>query len=181
MPETTETTEETTTETEEGKTFTQDEVNAIVKQRAERMVRQQLGDDFDLDKLPDLKTAQTRLQELEDAQKTELQRAQEAQQAAETRSQEFEAQLQRTRAETALLHAAVGKTSNPKLLVKLVDLDSLDPSDDKAVTAAIDKALEEAPELKGNGTRVPSADGGARTTADTFDMNTMIRQRAGRA
>lgn len=152
----------------EAKTLTQSEIDEIVERRLAR--ERQKYADYD-----DLKAKASELEELQEAEKTELQREQEAREAAEERAQEYEQQLRQAALERALLDAASGKASKPSLVVKLADRDGLDPDDTDAVTAAVDKVLEEAPELKGGGVRVPSADGGARPTTQSVDMNRLIR------
>lgn len=69
------------------RTFTQDDVDRIVKQRADRLVKQQLGD-ADLESL---KTKASKYDELEAANKSELERATEKLTAAERKAAEAEA------------------------------------------------------------------------------------------
>lgn len=84
------------------KTFTQAEVDQIVKARAERMVKQRLGD-VDID---ELRKKAERFDELEAANKTELEKATEAITAANTRAERAEAALKNERLTSAVTAAA---------------------------------------------------------------------------
>lgn len=80
--------------------------------------------------------------------------------------------------------AATGKLAHPELAVKLLDMSAFKVADDgtvdeKAITTAIDKLLEDHGELKAS-TITGSADGGRQgdPAPSNLDMNTLLRAAA---
>ena len=142
----------------DGKTFTQDQLNAIV---AERLARER-GKFADYD---DLKKAADKLREIEDAQKTELQRAQEAQQAAEERAKAATAAAQERlmRAEF-LAKAALAGVAHPEDAYALADKSAVQMGEDGTVTGVSEavKVLIDAGRLVMSGRpSAPDLNGGA--------------------
>lgn len=170
------------------KTFTQDELNAIIDQRIgrERAKFEQ--------ELEPLRTKATRYDELEEQNKTELQREQEARAAAEQRAQQVEAQLRDTQRRSAITQAASAAGAvDPDAVLALLPQDSVTIGDDGQVTGAEDaiKALLEAkPYLvrQAEGEPAPqtsgTANGGPRPPAHepdpgSLDMDDYYKQRFG--
>ena len=142
----------------EDKTFTQEEVNRIVKERAERMIKQNLGDGYNIDDLPKLKD---RLAEAESEQERAIREARE--QAAN----EVKGQYQTRAIRDAARAAAAGKWEYPDQAAVLVDLSDLDPDAadfDGQVAERLDAFLADHPRLAVS-TETPSGsqDAGSRT------------------
>jgi hypothetical protein len=119
----------------EGKTLSQAEVDRIVQQRLAK--ERSKYADYD-----DLKQAAARLQELEDANKSELERAveQARQEALQTAEQKFAAE----RLADRLRVAAARKLNDPEDAVRLIDTDGLT---EDGITEAVDRLVEQKPYL----------------------------------
>ena len=142
----------------EGRTFTQDQLNAIVSDRLAR----ERGKFADYD---DLKAQSAKLKEIEDAQKTELQRAQEAQQAAEERAKVASAHAQERLMQAEFLSAAaLAGVAHPEDAYALADKTAVQMGDDGKITGVIEavKSLVDAGRLVMSGRpRAANLDGGA--------------------
>lgn len=129
-------------DSDEPKTFTQEEVNRIVRQRAERMLKQQLGDDVTLDQLGDIKQRSDRYAEIEAEQQTELERIQQESAAEKQAREQAEARAQRVAVRAAVLERAVDKKiTDPKLAAKLAADETIEFDDDGEPTN-IDEVLD---------------------------------------
>ncbi|URN11362.1 hypothetical protein LUW77_03470 [Streptomyces radiopugnans] len=106
---------------------------------------------------------ESRLKEFEDRDKTEAQKLAEARTAAEQRASQAEQELMRYR-------VAAEKKLPAELAARLRGSTPEEMAEDA------DSLLE----LIGSQQRTPSYDGGVRTTARPTDMNSLIRQAAGR-
>ena len=151
----------------EEKTFTQEEVNRIVKERAERMLKQSLGDGFTVDDLPKLK---------EKAEQAESDTERAVREAREQATNEVRQQYHTRAVRDAARAAAAGKWVNPDQATALVDLTDLDPDDDgfdTQVTNRLDAYLADNPHLAVP-TDTPSASGdaGSRTSPHKADQLT---------
>jgi len=125
------------------RTFTQDELNAIINDRLAR--ERNKYSDYD-----DLKKAATQLQEIEDAQKSEAEKLQEAlAQAQQEREQLLEAR-KRDRIEMAVLTAAQkANWRDPQDAMRLIDTSVLEVSDEgvKGVEDQLKALAEKKPYL----------------------------------
>ena len=151
----------------EEKTFTQDEVNRIVKERAERMLKQSLGDGFTVDDLPKLK---------EKAEQAESETERAVREAREQAVNEVKSQYHTRAVRDAARAAAAGKWVNPDQATALVDLSDLDPDDDgfdTQVANRLDAYLADNPHLAVP-TDTPSASGdaGSRTSPQKAEQLT---------
>lgn len=158
------------------KTFTQDDVNRIVKERAERMLKQQIGD---LDPA-ELRRKAEEFDRLSEAQKTELEKAvdkarREAGADATKATDEKWANIVR-RAEIRV--AAAGKLADPEDAIRFLDLATIKVDDEghvdeKAIASAIETLVTEKPYLAADGgsttttRRTADFDPGTRTTTTT--------------
>ena len=140
------------------RTFTQAELDRLVGDRVAR--ERAKYSDYD-----DLKAAQAKLQQIEDAQKSELQRAQEAREAAEKT-----AQAALTNANQRLIQAefiaaaALAGVAHPEDAYALADKAAIQIGDDGKVTGVTEqvKALVDASRLPmQSGPRAPNLNGGA--------------------
>jgi hypothetical protein len=140
-------------------TFSQDDVDRIVGERLAR--ERQKFQDYD-----DLRERAAKLDELEQAQKSELERAQETAQQATARAEAAE-----QRAATALRRSAIVAAAqqegavDPDAVLALIDTSQLTIGDDDRVSGAEEAVrglLEAKPYLVGNGHRPAPGDGGAR-------------------
>lgn len=123
-----------------------------------------------------LEDVQVRLEAIESDGKSEQEKAiEQARKEAEERVRADErGKTNKQLKKAAVISRAAGKLSDPQDAVRLLDLDDFDLDDDgevdaTAVDKAIDELLESKPYLKGSGTPPPpkpSADGGARRSAD---------------
>ena len=123
---TTESTEQVET-TEAEHTLTQADVDRIVKDRVARERAKYA--DYD-----ELKQAAARLAEIEDAQKSEAQKAQEAAAAAQAELEALRMKLRTQAIETAVSTAAAAAGAiNPQQVLRLIDLDGVEPGEDGTV------------------------------------------------
>lgn len=115
-----------------------------------------------------------RLADVDEATKSETEKALEKarKEAGDTARSEERAKSNRRILTAEVRAAAGGKLADPADAVRLLDLDEFTVDDDgdideKAISKAIDDLLKSKPYLAANGRKapVPSADGGARTTA----------------
>jgi hypothetical protein len=139
----------------DGKTFTQSDLERVLNERLQRE-RAKYADYDDL---------KTKVQQMEDAQKSELERAMEAREAAEQKAREALAQANERliRAEF-VSQAAIHGVAHPEDAFRLADRQSVTIGDDGAVTGVTEavKALVEAGRLvMSGGPRAPNLDGGA--------------------
>jgi len=146
----------------ETRTFTQDDVDRIVKERVAR-VKAAPPDDYE-----ELKAAAARLAELEESQKTELEKAQARADAAEKEREKVVSEAREIRVRAAILTEAAKpdrKVVDPDLVASLLspDLEFDDDGTPTNVAKAMDTLLEQRPYLvvQEAGTR-GSADQGAR-------------------
>lgn len=158
--------EQTTTTTTTAKSFTQDEVNALVKDRLARE-RAKLGD------VEELRKKASEFDRLSEAQKTELEKATEkaAKQARDEASAEVDAKWKDRVLRSEVKVAAAGKLADPEDALRLLDLSGFELDDDgnadeQAIAKAIDELLEQKPYLAATGTAP------ARQKRDTFDAGT---------
>ena len=142
----------------DGRTFTQDELNAIVSDRLSR----ERGKYADYD---DLKAQSAKLKDIEDAQKSELQRAQEAQAAAEKQAQAATANAQMRLMQAEFLSAAaLAGVAHPEDAYQLANKAAVQMGDDGKVTGVTEavKALIDAGRLVMSGRPpAPNLNGGA--------------------
>jgi hypothetical protein len=147
------------TQQQAAKSFTQEDVDRIVKDRVAR-AKSKPPDDYE-----ELKAAKARLAEIEEANKTELEKAQ-------TRAAELEQQAKDAdaRAREAMLRSAVVAEAarknvvDPDAAAVLLDRSVLEFADDGTpsnIADAMDSLLKAKPYLVG-GARAGSADQGAR-------------------
>jgi hypothetical protein len=141
------------------RTFTQDELDRIVRDRLARQ-KAQFGD-YD-----ELKEAADRLKEIEDQNKSELAKAQER--AAELERKAAEAEQARLAAlyENAVISEAAKKNvADPTDLVQLIDRSAVEFGDDGRptnISDVVDSLLKAKPYLAGGGHALGDADLGAR-------------------
>lgn len=159
------------------KSFTQDDVNAIVRREIERE-RAKIGD------LDDLKRKAGEFDKLTDAQKSEAQKFAEKTSSLERDVADRDRTIQEMRIQGSVATAAAKLNfHDPDDAWKLIDLANVDFDADGAAKN-VDKVLEALakakPHLVRNGGRPGSFDGGSRTPAADEDMNTKIRRAAGR-
>ncbi len=119
---------------DQGKTFTQVDVDRIVKQRAERVAAEKYGD------YSDLQAKAKKLDKLEQANATELERAVEKARS-EGRTEVTEAANTRLVAAEARALAAEARFRNPSLAVRTIDLTGVEVADDGTVDTAALKSL----------------------------------------
>lgn len=143
------------------KTFTQDELNAIVQDRLARATKGQPSKD----ELTELRAAKTKLEELEQAGASELEKANKAREQAEAKATEALAtaneRLLKSTAITALVGAGV---TSVEAAYRALDKTGLTVEDDGTVSGlddAVKALVEEVPAFVGKGTP-GSADQGAR-------------------
>lgn len=151
------------TESTAGQTFTQADVDRIVKDRVGRVEKKYAGHD-------DLKARAAQLAALEESQKSETQKLADQKAAAERQASEAQAAAQAANTELLRYRVAAKAKLSPELAERL-----------KGGTE--EELLADAKELlKLVGPQgPPDFDGGARKTAKTNDMNQVIRQAAGLA
>ena len=119
---------------DQGKTFTQAEVDAIILKRAERVAADRFSD------YGDLKAKAAKLDEIEQANATELERAiKKARDEGRTEVQQ--AANSRLVAAEARALAAEAKFRNPTLAIKAIDLSGVKVGDDGSVDAAAIRSL----------------------------------------
>lgn len=107
--------------------LTQADVDRIVKDRVARE-RAKFAD-YD-----ELKQAAARLAEIEEAQKTETQKAQEAAAAAQAELEALRTRLRTQAIETAVTTAAAAAGAiNPQQVLRLIDLDGVEPAEDGSI------------------------------------------------
>lgn len=141
---------------DEDKTFTQAEVDAIVRKRAERVAADKYSD------YNELKAAKARLDEIEAANATELEKAvakARAEGAAEVQSK---ADQRLINAEARAI-AAAEKFRNPGLAVKAIDLSGVKVGDDgtpdaKAIKELLSALAADEPYLIDAGPQRPAVD-----------------------
>lgn len=159
------------------KTFTQGELDSIVKERLAR-AQAKVGD-YD-----DLKKRAEAYDRLEEEQKSELQKAVDKAktEATNTAKAETNAVWQDRLVRSEVKVAAAGKLADPNDAVNLIDLsefklDAEGNVDEKKIAAAIDKLVADKPYLAANGSRRgASFDAGARGAAPAgTDMNAFLR------
>ena len=148
----------------EPRTFTQEQVDKIIADRAIREVRTKYGD-YD-----ELKAKAAKFDELDAASKSELDKANErAQKAEQERQRALETANARLVEAAVLAEAASLKALKPEHIHRLIDTTSVTVGDDGRVTGAkeaVEAFLVANPEYVGT-TRGTSADQGARAaTAD---------------
>lgn len=119
---------------EEGKTFTQAEVDAIVKRRAERVAAEKYSD------YNDLRAKAKRLEEIEAANATDLEKATAAARKEGESSATQAANKRLVNAEARAL-AAEARFRNPNLATKALDLSGVTVDDDGVIDASAIKAL----------------------------------------
>jgi len=143
----------------EGTTFSQADVDRIVRERLARQKAQYA--DYD-----ELKTAAERLAEIEAANKSELEKAQERAAKAEAAATEAAERVKRTLTEAAISTAAAGKLADPTDAVALIDRGAIEYGEDGAptnVAALVDALIEAKPHLAAAGvTTAKPIDQGAR-------------------
>lgn len=143
----------------QARTFTEEQVNRIVQERLARQKAQ--FKDYD-----ELKDRAARLQELEDAQKSELEKAQERAVQLEKQAADAAARAQDAVLRSAVVAEAARKNVvDPDAAVALLNKESLVLGDDGAPTniaEAMDELLKAKPYLVGGGRGSGSADLGAR-------------------
>lgn len=162
-------------------TFSQDDVNRIVADRVKRE-RAKFGD-YD-----QLRTKAEQFDQLADQSKTELEKAVDrATRETEARIRAEVAKHAAERVARAEIAAAAAKTladpADAALFIDLADiLDKDGELDRKALDKALAQLVKDKPYLAANGARQASGfDVGARGPAPaSTDMNTLIRQAAGR-
>lgn len=132
------------------KTFTQDEVNDLIGERAKRAkeaARKEILESLGFEKLDDLKGVVSTFREQQAAQKSELEKAQET--LSETQRKLAEQERKRVdgliNAEV-LYRAAQMNFVNPKEALRLIDISQVNVGDDDVVTGVEEalKALAEA-------------------------------------
>lgn len=101
------------------------------------------------------------LEQFREQQMSEQEKAieQAKREAAEKTREEILGEVTREKLETRLVRAATGKLANPELVTRLIDTDDLDPDDAEAISAAVDRLLEQEPYLAASATQ-PVGDGG---------------------
>lgn len=145
-----------------GKTFTQDELNAIVQDRLARAAKGQPSKD----ELAALRKAQAELDEIKSAGQTELEKAQQAAQAAEARAAAaIQSANERLLKASAVAELAKAGVENVEAAYRALDKTGLNIADDGAVAGveeAVKALIAEIPGLVGKGSSGGSADQGAR-------------------
>lgn len=122
---------------DQGKTFTQAEVDAMILKRAERVAADKYGGDH-----ADLQAKAKRLEEIEAANATELEKAVKKAKAEGAAEVQTAANTRLVAAEARAL-AAEAKFRNPTLAIKALDLSAVKVADDGSIdTAAIKAALK---------------------------------------
>src|SRR5690242_287289 len=143
---TTEASEATTTTeatTEAPSTFSQADVDRIVRERLARQKAQ--FSDYD-----DLKTKATEYDKIAEAQKSELEKANERAAQAEAQAQAAAERAQRVLTEAAIATAAAGKLADPSDAIALIPRDAIEFGEDGAptnVAALVDSLIETKPHL----------------------------------
>lgn len=132
----------------EPRTFSQDDVDRIVRDRLARQKTQ--FSDYD-----DLKTQATRLKEIEDAQKSELERERERATELERKANEAEAARAEALYESAVIaEAATKNVTDPKDVVRLINRAEVTFGSDGAptnISDVVDSLLKAKPYLAGGG------------------------------
>lgn len=145
-----------------GKTFTQDELNAIVQDRLARAAKSQPSKD----ELAALRKAQAELDEIKSAGASELEKAQQAAAQAEARaSAAIAAANERLLKASAVAELAKAGVENVEAAYRALDKTGLSIADDGAVAGveeAVKSLITEIPGLVGKGSSSGSADQGAR-------------------
>jgi hypothetical protein len=148
----------------EGTTFTQSDVDRIVKERLARQ-KAQFGD------YEDLKAKASQFDEIAESQKSELEKANERAAKAEAETQAVQERAARLLTDAALTAAAAGKLADPTD-VALIDRGAIEYGDDGAptnVAALVDSLIETKPHLAASTRKVVDIDGGARGGATSMD------------
>lgn len=121
---------------DEGRTFTQDELNAVVSDRLRR--EHEKYADYD-----DLKAAQAKLDEIEQERLTELEKVQKRADDAEKERDLARQQAQDTAIRAALaMEAAKAGALHPEDAFQLADLSSVSIDDDGKVQGAVEAVAE---------------------------------------
>lgn len=154
--------EPTPAEPAAGKTFTQDELNAIVQDRLARAAKGLPSKD----ELAELRKAKEKLDEIEQAGASELEKANAAREKAEAKAaaalETANARLLKSQAVTELVAAGV---TSVEAAYRALDKTGLTVADDGTVSGledAIKALLEEVPAFVGKAGSAGSADQGAR-------------------
>lgn len=129
---------------DEGKTFTQADVDRIVQDRLTRE-RSKFAD-YD-----NLKTKASEFDKLQSEQMSELEKAQERAAAAEKAKTEAEIEARQARTEAAVIAVAAGKVVDPDAAFRLIDPSQITYGDDGKptnVTELLDQLIEDKPWLK---------------------------------
>lgn len=146
------------------RTFTQAELDRIVQDRVAR-AKKDAPADYD-----DLKAKAARLDEIEEANKTEIQKATDRAAAAERRAIDAETRAQETRLRSSIIaEAAKRGLADPEDAVHLLDRSVLEFEQDGTpsnIADAMDSLLKAKPHLAGGGGPAGGGDQGARTRAD---------------
>lgn len=146
--------------TGQSRTFTQDDVDRIVR---ERLARAKATPPPDYD---DLKAKAARFDEIEQQSKTELEREREARERAEQEAARIKSEAERRMIEAAVLAEGTRQSAvKPEHLYRLIDTDSVTVGDDGQVTGvgdAVRAFLDANPEYVGTSRPLGSADQGAR-------------------
>lgn len=136
-------------------------------------------------RVKELEPFESKAREAEGRSKTELERAVDRarREATEQTKAEYETRLTRDRLTSTLVRKAFGVLADPDDAPLFLDLDQLDPADDKALDRAIADLVTRKPHLAATTTRTTGFDGGHRGPSgnDRNDMNQIIRRAAGLA
>jgi hypothetical protein len=162
--------EGSTTSTTETTTFTQADVDRIVRERLARQ-KSQFAD------YEDLKTKATEYDKIAEAQKSELDKAQERAAKAEREAAEATERAQRVLTESSIVAAAAGKLADPSDAVALIDRSAIEYGENGAptnVAALIDALVETKPHLAAGARKVASIDQGARGGASPVDASKLM-------
>lgn len=142
----------------EGTTFSQADVDRIVRERLARQKAQ--FSDYD-----ELKTKAGEFDKIAESQKTELQKANERAAQAERQAAEAAERAQRVLTESAIVTAAAGKLADPSDAVALIDRSKIEFGEDGApsnVADLIDGLVSAKPHLAAGQRRTTEVDQGAR-------------------
>lgn len=144
------------------RTFTQKDVDRLMKHRLAEEVQRHYGD-YD-----DLKQKAARLDEIEQQNMSDLEREREARAAAEQRLQQLDTEIRQQRLRSALLAEAAKadrKIVSPEDAIALLDASTLELGDDGAplnADKALDALIEAKPWLVASAAARGTADQGAR-------------------
>lgn len=169
----------------EPKLLNEEQVNKIVQERLARDRRERPSDE----EIVALREAQTKLDEIEQANKTELEQAQQRAEAAEAKAQEASDRANKVLRKAAVISAAAKENADPDIVhalladqgfkVKHEDTEiEVTVGEDGQVVNAVDavKALVAEKNLSSEPAPPPPGDGGARAPVQPKDLDEQIAE-----